>query len=211
MTNFFDLVQDAYPEASLSKNMARQIKEMYGCVEDTGEPVLMMLPVRGQPRQFDVSRPLKEACSSLVTPIVDGIQELIARFDPEFQRPLLDNILLSGGGSQITGLGRLIEVALAGYGGGKVTRINDCTYAGAAGAEAEHEYAGGKLGHDRDARSRITRHRTGGQEKGRLTAPSPAADWYGVYGPGRPGSRVNQRTRWRTRSRTAWLRARRDA
>lgn len=131
---FFQLVQEAYPEASLSKNMARQIKEMYGFVEDAGRPVLMMLPVRGQPRQFDVSRPLRDACSLLVSPIVDGIQELIARVDPEFQRSLLDNILLSGGGSQITGLGGLIERALAEYGGGHVTRIHDCTYAGATGA-----------------------------------------------------------------------------
>jgi len=128
------LIQAAYPDASLSSNMARQIKEKSGFVDDPGERVTATLPVSGQPTELDVTEPLRQACETIVPPIIDGIRELIAGFDPEFQRPLLDNILLSGGGSQLKGLDQRIEGALAPCGGGNVTRVYDVVFAGAAGA-----------------------------------------------------------------------------
>ena len=56
------LVQNAYPEARLSQNMARQIKEKHGFVAEAGERVVATLPVLGQPKEFDVTEPLREAC-----------------------------------------------------------------------------------------------------------------------------------------------------
>jgi rod shape-determining protein MreB and related proteins len=59
---------------------------------------------------------------------------MVAGFDPEFQGRLLRNIVLGGGGSQIKGLDQVLEAALKEYGGAKVTRVSDATYAGAVGA-----------------------------------------------------------------------------
>lgn len=131
---FLELMRERHPDARLSLNMARDIKERFGFVHDVNEQAVVTLPTTDAPREFDVTEPLKQACRIIVQPIVDGIHELLGRFDPEYQRPLLDNILLGGGGSQLKGLDALIEQALSRYRGARVTRVYDSVFAGAAGA-----------------------------------------------------------------------------
>ncbi len=131
---FHHRLEEQYPEAQVSLNMAREIKERYGFVHDVDEKAVVTLPVKGRPTPFDVSKPLKEACRTIVSPIITGLETLIARFDPEFQQRLLRNIVLCGGGSQLKGLDRLLEEALQGYGGGRINRVPDAMYAGAFGA-----------------------------------------------------------------------------
>jgi rod shape-determining protein MreB len=131
---FYNRVRALYPKAQLSLNMAREIKEKYGFVHDVNEKALVMLPVDGKPRQFDVTVPLKEACQTIVPPILQGLRELIARLDPEFQQRMLNNIVLGGGGSQLKGLDRVIEESLKEYGGARVKKVGDAVYAGAVGA-----------------------------------------------------------------------------
>jgi rod shape-determining protein MreB len=131
---FLTLLKRAHPEVQLSLNMAREIKEKYGFVHDVNEKAVVSLPVDGKPRQVDVTEPLRAACRMLVPPILQGLRELIARLDPEYQPRLLNNIVLGGGGSQLRGLDRVIEDALKEYGGAKVKRVGDAVFAGAVGA-----------------------------------------------------------------------------
>ncbi len=132
--HFLKRMQALYPDAQLTQNMAREIKEKYGFVNETNEKALVMLPVRGKPKQFDVTVPLQEACKTLVTPIVQALRELIGQFNPEFQQRMLQNIILGGGGSQLRGLDRVIEESMTEYGGAKVRRVGDAVFAGAVGA-----------------------------------------------------------------------------
>jgi rod shape-determining protein MreB len=131
---FYNRVRALYPQAQLSLNMAREIKEKYGFVHDVNEKAVVLLPVDGKPKQFDVTVPLKEACQTIVPPILQGLREVIARLDPEFQQRLLNNIVLGGGGSQLKGLDRVIEENLKEYGGARVKKVGDAVYAGAVGA-----------------------------------------------------------------------------
>jgi rod shape-determining protein MreB len=132
--HFMNLMGKVYPEARLSMNMAREIKEKYGFVHDVNEKAIVTLPVEGKLKPFDVTAPLKEACRMIVTPILEALRGLVARLDPEFQHRLLGNIVLGGGGSQLKGLDRLIEEGLKEYGSAKVTKVGDAIYAGAIGA-----------------------------------------------------------------------------
>ena len=123
-----------FPDVQVSKNMVRELKERYGFVHDLNEKVVYELPVDGKPMKLDVTDPLKAGCRTVVQPIVDAVRQTISKFDPEFQAKMRNNIILGGGGSQLKGLDRLIEQALMEYGGGRVTRVPDATYAGAVGA-----------------------------------------------------------------------------
>jgi rod shape-determining protein MreB len=131
---FFQELRKTYPEAQVSLNMAREIKEKYGFVHDVNEKAIVTLPVKGKPQSFDVTGPLKTACRVVVAPIVQGLAELIGRFDPEFQQRMLQNIILGGGGSQLKGLDQVIEEGMKEYGGAKVKKVGDAVYAGAVGA-----------------------------------------------------------------------------
>lgn len=131
---FCRLIKAEYPDARLTTNMARQIKERYGCVADERDKVAVQFPANGRPRTFDVTRQLYDACRIIVPPIMQGIQQLVATCDPEFQAQMLGNVLLAGGGSQIKGLDKVIEDGLAEFGGGRVTKVHDPVFAGSVGA-----------------------------------------------------------------------------
>ena len=142
---FCRLLGEEYPQVRLSMNMAREIKEKYGFVHEVNTNAIVTLPFDGQPREIDLTEPLKEACQTIVQPIVSGIRQVLEGFDPEFQQTMRQNILLGGGGSQLKGLDQIIEQSLSVYGGGNVTRVYDSMFAGAVGAlkmamDMPHDY-----------------------------------------------------------------------
>jgi rod shape-determining protein MreB len=131
---FLSRIRATIPEVQATRNMVREIKEKYGFVHGAHEKALVTLPVGGKPKDFDLTQPLKEACWTIVEPIVKGLREMIGRLDPEFQHRMLQNVVLGGGGSQLRGLDRVIEEAMTEYGGAKVRRVGDAVFAGAVGA-----------------------------------------------------------------------------
>ncbi len=128
------LIHKKYPKAQFTINMIRKLKESYGFVSESSDRVIANFPVKGRPQDFDVTEELRKACKSIVPGIVDSIVELIATCDPEFQETIRSNVILAGGGSQMIGLPKLIEEAMAELGGGRVTRVDEPLFAGSNGA-----------------------------------------------------------------------------
>ncbi len=129
-----DLIMEKYPTAQLTVNMCKKFKEQYGYVSDTKDAIVVKIPVDGKPTDHDITQLMRDACSIIVQPILDGIHKLVSTFNPEFQEKLRHNILLSGGGGQIRGLNKRIEDGLDTVGGGTVTVVEEPLFSGATGA-----------------------------------------------------------------------------
>ena len=130
-----ELIESTCPGAQFTVQMVKEIKERYSYLGDPPERVKVTLPVNGKPTEFDITQQIKDACSVLVDPIVEGLRSLVASFDPEFQHKLRNRVVLAGGGSMIRGLDTAIEETMkTEMGGGKVIRVEEPIYGGANGA-----------------------------------------------------------------------------
>lgn len=131
----YELIKKKCPEADFTIHHVKQIKEKHAFVTDSSDTVEVELIVNGKPTVFDITDEVREGCRRIVPPIVRALHELIASFDPDFQKKLRDNVLLGGGGSQIKGLDRAIEDYMKKeLGNGKVIHVEEPAYAGCNGA-----------------------------------------------------------------------------
>ena len=130
----FNYLIEKYPNSKFNKNMVRQFKEKFSFVRDINEQIRVELPVNGKPILHDIKDEIQRACESMLPSLVETTTEMIARFDPEFQMRIKNNIVLSGGGSLIRGIAEYLQDALKEYGTCKVTRVADPLFAGADGA-----------------------------------------------------------------------------
>jgi rod shape-determining protein MreB len=123
------------PRAQFTREMVKALKERHSNVSANAPAAIVELPVEGKPQPFDLTAPIRKACSGIVEPIVDGLAQLIASFDPEFQPRLKQRVLLAGGGSQIKGLDLAIDAEMRQrLGEGRVVLVEEPLYAGATGA-----------------------------------------------------------------------------
>lgn len=130
-----ELMRKNHPEVQFSDQMITRAKEQFATVSDRSEPIVVNWPVNGKPTDIDITAEMKEACHSIVPPIVEALNSLVASFDPEFQDVLRNNVLLGGGGSQIRGLDKAISAYMQEHlGGGQVRQVEEPVYAGCNGA-----------------------------------------------------------------------------
>jgi len=129
------LISQSHPEAQFSDNMIKNIKERHATVMENRPPIKVEFPVQGKPQEFDITKEMREACRSIIPPIVEALGKLMATLDAELQMCLKDNVLLSGGGSRIHGLVEAIEKEMKeSLGHGRVIELEEPVYAGANGA-----------------------------------------------------------------------------
>jgi rod shape-determining protein MreB len=134
-------ISERYPEVHFSEHMVREWKEKHAFVGEAEEAIKVTAPVRGKPTTIDITNEIRTACESLIPPVTESMMELIARVEPEYQADVRNNVVLCGGSALIRGMGAAIEAALAEFGGGKVTVVEDPVYIGSDGGLAIAEDA----------------------------------------------------------------------
>ena len=130
------LLQEHHPEAQFSIHMVRAWKEKWSFVGEPKGSIKAATTVDGRPTEFDITDDMRAACESIVAPIAETVADLVSRVAPEYQQRVLNNIVLAGGSSLITGLPEALESALSELGKVRITLIQDLVFAGSDGGLA---------------------------------------------------------------------------
>lgn len=135
-TQLLKLVQERYPQTNVTIFMVREWKEKHSFVGNANAKVVVTAPVKGVPTELDITNEMRAACEVILAPVIETMLDLLARVEPEFQERVRNNIILSGGGGLIRGLGGALEQALRDVGGGKVRYMQDPVFIGSDGGLA---------------------------------------------------------------------------
>jgi rod shape-determining protein MreB len=137
--NFLDAeitraIHAKFPDVQLTPQIVRRIKEKYGYVSDSSDPIRVTLTNQGIPSDYDITDIMRDSCLKMTQPVAGAIQGLVGSFDPEFQGRLRENIVIAGGGSRLKGIDLAIEKSLDAYGGASAECVQDAEYCGCMGA-----------------------------------------------------------------------------
>jgi len=127
-------IQQKFYDVQITRNLVRILKEKHAFVGEPDQPITVTLRTDGKPAEYDITREMRSVCESIIPDIVENIISIMKGYDPENQVDVLQNIYLAGGGSNIKGIGTMVEQMLSDYGQVKVTCVADPDFAGCSGA-----------------------------------------------------------------------------
>lgn len=106
-------IRRTYPDCELTKHKIREIKEKFSFVGQTAQPCIASVMISGKARKLDVTEQVCAACTALLQQIFIAVKDLIPRASSDTVEELLQNIILTGGGSRIRGLDSELQRLLA--------------------------------------------------------------------------------------------------
>ncbi len=130
----FDSLKLKFPDAQLTTNLVKKLKETYGTIERDSSKIEVELRMDGKPQSLDITEEMINACSTFVPDVIEEVKKLVVSFDPDFQEEAMKNIVLSGGMGTVKGYGAVIKKALSDYGDAQINVVDDPVYAVAEGA-----------------------------------------------------------------------------
>lgn len=110
---FYDAIRKTYPDCELSPIKIREMKEQFSFVGKPAGPIVATVMVNGKARKLDITEQLGTACGELLNVIFTTVKELISRASSDSVGELMQNIVLTGGGSRIRGLDVELQRLLA--------------------------------------------------------------------------------------------------
>jgi rod shape-determining protein MreB len=107
-----------YPDCGLTLSRIREIKEQFSFVHsaESYPAAVATLMVGGKARNIDLTRAIETGCEALLDRVYEMTRQLIARANPDTVAELLQNIIVTGGGSLIRGFGPALQTKLANEG-----------------------------------------------------------------------------------------------
>ena len=98
-----------YPDLKLSDIQIREIKEQHGYCGPSRRPIDVRVIIGGKGRTIEVADILGDAFNELVDRVYESLKVLIERASSDSVRELLQNILITGGGSLVKGIDTVLQ------------------------------------------------------------------------------------------------------
>ena len=106
-------IRDEFPEVDVPLSMIRKFKESYSYAGESESGARVKVPVGGKPRKIEIGKQVGESCNQLLQEIFESIKKVIAMASPQSVFSLLQNIILTGGGSRIRNIDQELQRLLA--------------------------------------------------------------------------------------------------
>lgn len=102
-----------YPSNGLTRHTIREIKEAHAYVGPSRRPLDVKVVIGGKAHVLELADVIGQACNTLVDRLYPALTSLIARAASDSVVTLLQNIIVTGGGSQIRGIDTVLQKRLA--------------------------------------------------------------------------------------------------
>ena len=102
-------IREEYPEVDVPLSMIRKFKESYSYVGESESGARVKVPVDGKPRKIEIGKQVGAACNELLGEIFDSIKEVISKASPQSVFGMLQNIVLTGGGSRVRNIDQELQ------------------------------------------------------------------------------------------------------
>jgi len=104
---------NTYPDSQISTAKCREIKEKRSFVQGAAKKATHPVMISGKIKQLEVSDAVGSACDVLLKKVYEAVRALIVKADPDSIPDLLQNIIITGGGSMIKGLDQALQKLLS--------------------------------------------------------------------------------------------------
>lgn len=102
-----------YPNNGLSRHKVREIKETHAYVGPSRKPLDVKVIMGGKAHTIELGDTMARACNTLIDKIYPALTTLISRAPSDSVLALLQNIIITGGGSQIKGIDTVLQKRLS--------------------------------------------------------------------------------------------------
>lgn len=102
-----------YPNNGLSRMKVRELKETHGYVGPSRKPLDVKVIMSGKAHTLELGDAIGNACNKLIEKIYPALTSLIETAPSDSVLALLQNVIITGGGSQIKGIDTVLQKKLA--------------------------------------------------------------------------------------------------